>query len=189
MTTTTTTTTAPFVDADAVATTVDAVCAEPALGEVTFRMTSRPGGGLVATSQTGALTQGETTDESRAGKFALSSDEPEPLLGSDTAVSPAEYALKALAGCYTVTLASLAAARGIQVDAMEMSLEFEIDLRGFLGIDHDIRKGARQIRVDLDLQSETATREDLQALVEAVESTSPLRDTLANPVDVVTRLR
>lgn len=185
----TTTASAPSADAAAIAATVDAVRTEPTLGQVTFRVNSRSAGGVVAASETGPLTQGGATDEHRASKFVLRSDEPTPLLGTDTAVSPAEYALKALAGCYTVTLASLAAARGVRVDAMEMDLEFDVDLRGFLSIDHSVRKGAQQIRITLDLQSNTASREELQDLVRAVEATSPLRDTLANPVDVVTTLR
>jgi putative redox protein len=178
-----------YADATAIRQTVDAVRAEPHLGEVTFRMGSRPGGGLRAITSTGAITLGGETADGRSGQFELASDEPVQLLGTDTAVSPAEYALKALAGCYTVTLASLASTRGIQIDAATIDLELDIDLKGFLGVDDDVRKGASQIRATIDLQSRTASRDDLADLVRAVEATSPLRDTLANPVDVVTTLR
>lgn len=180
---------APSADAAAIRQTVDAVRAEPRMGQVTFRMSSRPAGELRARTSTGALTQGGQTDASRAGRFDLTSDEPAALLGTDAAVSPAEYALKALAGCYTVTLASLAATRGIHIDAMDLELEFDIDLNGFLGIDKTVRKGASQIRVAIGLHSKTASREELQNLIDAVENNSPLRDTLANPVDVVTMLK
>ncbi|MFJ4623837.1 OsmC family protein [Streptomyces sp. NPDC088812] len=51
----------------------------------------------------------------------MSSDEPTALLGTDSAVPPAEYPRQTLAGCYTVTLAALAAERGIELKAYHLS--------------------------------------------------------------------
>ncbi len=86
------------------------------------------------------------TDRSRSGKFSLQSDEPMALLGSDTAVSPGEYVLQALAGCYTVTLVANAAARGIELSSLDLELECDFDLNGFLGINPGVRSGAQEIR-------------------------------------------
>lgn len=110
------------------------------------------------------------------------------LLGTDTAVSPAEYVLKGLAGCYTVTPAALAAARNITLEQIRLTLGVDIDLSGFLGIDDTVRKGAEGITVDVDLVSPGTPREELEDLVKALEATSPIRDTLANPVTVITTL-
>lgn len=182
------TNTKPHADIQAIQDTMDAVRQNPKLGKVTFNMKSRSAGGLAVFTQTGPLTQNSQVDEARSGKFSLVSDEPVSLLGTDTGVSPAEYALKALAGCYAVTLASMAASQGIELDRLELDLNFDIDLNGFLGLDDKVRKGAQAIRVDVKLDSASAGREQLEALVRELPNQSPLHDTLANPVTVSAQL-
>nr|WP_080965093.1 OsmC family protein [Klebsiella pneumoniae] len=61
-------------------------------------------------------------------------------------------------------------------------------LNGFLGLDSNVRKGAKSIRVDVHLTSKTASREELEALVSEMQKNSPIHDTLANPVEMITRL-
>ncbi|MGW0819103.1 OsmC family protein [Streptomyces viridiviolaceus] len=178
----------PYVDIAAIEETVAAVTAQRELGKVTFTMHSQSTGGVTAKTETGALIQAGKRDESRRGKFTLRSDEPVPLLGSDTAVNPAEYILKGIAGCYVVTLTSLAAAKKITLDEVRVSLGFDIDLSGFLGIDSTVRKGAQRITADVEIDSPGTPREQLEELVKALEATSPIRDTVANPVTVTTRL-
>lgn len=178
----------PYLDINDINATVEAVRKEPALGKVTFNMRGKSLGGVALETATGALTQNGAADKSRGGKFTLVSDEPVSLLGTDRGVSPAEYALQALGGCYAVTLTSLAASRGIQLDEIRLDLNFDIDLNGFLGIDESVRKGAQGIRVDVQLESENASREQLDELVKALPSHSPLHDTFANPVNVTARL-
>ncbi|TJY67198.1 OsmC family protein [Arthrobacter sp. CAU 1506] len=188
MTETNTVTTEAFADLAAIKATVAAVTEQRELGKVTFSMLSESAGGLTAKTVTGPLTQAGHADESRHGKFTLHSDEPVALLGTDTAVSPAEYILKGLAGCYLVTLASLAAGRNIPLKHVVLTLGFHIDLSGFLGIDDSVRKGAQQITVDVEIDSPGTSQEDLEDLICAMEATSPIRDTLANPVPITTRL-
>jgi len=183
-----TATTQPNVDQTAVDATVAAVTAQRELGQVTFTMRSQSNGGLTAKTQTGPMVQAGVPDESRLGKFTLHSDEPLGLLGTDTAASPAEYLLKSLAGCYTATLAFLAAAREITLDEVRLTLGFETDLSGFLGIDKTVRKGAMQVTVDVEIDSAGTPREQIKELVKALEESSPIRDTIANPVTVTTRL-
>lgn len=179
--------TKPYIDISKVRETVDAVKANRGLGKVTFCMHGKSAGGVAFESETGALIQNGQADASRRGHFKLVSDEPVPLLGTDRGVSPAEYALECLAACYTVTLTSMAAAKDIQLDEIKMDLFFDIDLSGFLGIDSSVRNGAQAIRVDVALKSSNADDAALQALVDDLPSHSPLHDTLANPVKIVTR--
>jgi uncharacterized OsmC-like protein len=188
MTTTTPSATRPFADIGEIRQTVDAVTANRELGKVTFTMTADATGGIASSIRTGALIQGGVADTSREGKFSATSDEPVALMGADTGISPAEYILTGLAGCYTVTLASLAASRGITLDEVRLSLGFDIDLSGFLGIDSTVRKGAQGITVDVEIDSPDATRDQLDALIASLEATSPIRDTIANPVKVTTVL-
>jgi uncharacterized OsmC-like protein len=168
--------------------TIEAVRAERSLGEVTFSVDGEWSGGFRLSAATGSMVQAGTTDTSRKGKFQMSSDEPAALLGSDTAVSPGEYLLQALAGCYTVTLAANAAAQGVVLRGYRLRLEADFDLSGFLGIDPTVAPGAQQIRASLEVDAPGATRAELEELVALVETRSPIRDTLARAVSVSTEL-
>ena len=161
------------VDLDALNDTIEAVTNQRDLGRVTFSVDGAWEGGFRLATATGSLVQAGQADDSRAGRFDMSSDEPVALLGSDTAASPGEYVLQALAGCYTVTLAANAAARGITLDGYRLHLEADFDLAGFLGVDKDQSPGAQQIRVDVELDAPNATREQLDELIKVVESRSP----------------
>ncbi|MFE8989958.1 OsmC family protein [Streptomyces collinus] len=176
------------IDVQALEDTTAAVEANPQLGQATFSVDGAWQGGCRLTAQTGALTQAGERDESRVAKYTMSSDEPAALLGTDTAVSPAEYLLQALAGCYTVTLAALGAAQGIELKGFRLELEGAIDLRGFLGIDPAIRRGLQQVRVHLHVDAPDTPREQIEELIALVENRSPIRDILVSPVDVVTTL-
>lgn len=168
--------------------TIDAVRANRSLGRVTFAVNGVWEDGFRLQSTTGGLTQAGSVDASRRGKFTMSSDEPSQLLGTDTAVSPAEYLLQALAGCYTVTLVANAASRNIELESYHLELEADFDLASFLGVAPEEAPGASQIRVTIDVKAPGASRQDLEELVEAVQKRSPIRDTLIRPVDVVTTL-
>lgn len=176
------------VDLDAMTETIDAVRGDRNLGEVTFSVNGEWQGGFRVDAQTGSLVQGGQSDTSRAAKFSMSSDEPASLLGTDTAVSPAEYVLQALAGCYTVTLAANAASRGIELESYKLELEGDFDLASFLGVAPDEAPGAKQIRVKVDVVAPKSTREEIEELVDVVQQRSPIRDTLIRPVEVVTTL-
>ena len=180
--------TKPFVDINAIKETQNAVRNQPELGKVTFQVKGISNAGLAIATETGALVQNGNADNSRAGKFSLVSDEPVALLGTDTGVSPAEYVLQALAGCYTVTLAAMAADKGIDLDSIELELGFDIDLNGFLGLNEAVRKGAQGINVDVKLTSGSASESELEGLVRELPNNSPIHDTLANPVKVAARL-
>ncbi|MCF1595198.1 OsmC family protein [Streptomyces muensis] len=176
------------IDVQALQDITTAVQAEPELGQATLSVNGSWQGGLRLAAQTGAMTQGGERDETRAAKFTMRSDEPAGLLGTDTAVSPGEYILQALAGCYTATLAILASAQDIELKGVQVELEGDVDYRGFLGLDPSVRPGLQQVRVRLHVDAPGTPRERLEELVALVESRSPIRDTLVNPVDVVTTL-
>lgn len=178
----------PYANLDEINATKAAVSEQPALGNVTFKLSAQSNGGIAVLSKTGSLIQNGQADQTRDGKFTLIGDEPVALLGTDTGVSPAEYILHSLAGCYTVTLTSMAAEQGIDLDSIELDMNFDINLNGFLGLDKNVRNGAQGIRVDVKLNSSSATQEQLEALVKALPSHSPIHDTLANPVTITTKL-
>src|SRR5262245_13360279 len=91
---------------------------------------------------------GASADHERAVPFVLEADEPPVLLGTDKGANPVEYLLHALAACVTTSMVFHAAARGITIDEVESAIDGDIDLRGFLGLDKNVRNGYKEIRMN-----------------------------------------
>lgn len=144
-------------------------------------------GGTQMTSTTGPAVMAGTADPDRAGRFTMVSDEPAPL-GRDQGPSPVEYILQGLAACYTVTLAARAAQQNIPLESYTVDVEGDIDLASFVDVDPDTRPGVSQIRANFTIVAPEATREQLDQLIKDVERSSSIRDTLANPVEIITTL-
>jgi uncharacterized OsmC-like protein len=122
-------------------------------------------------------------DTSRAEPFVLDGDEPHVLLGTDQAPNAVEAVLHALASCLAVGMAYNAAARGITIRSLELDLEGELDLHGFLGLSADTRAGYQHVRVSYQIDSD-APGDVIDELCAHVQRTSPVLDILRNPVDV-----
>jgi len=121
-------------------------------------------------------------DTTRTAPFVLDADEPPVLLGKDAGANPVEYVLHALAACLTTTMVYHAAARGIAIQAVDSELEGDLDLRGFLGLSNEVRKGYHDIRVRMRVKAQ-ATPDMLRDLAQY----SPVFDIVSNslPVQVV----
>ena len=119
--------------------------------------------------------------------FELVNDEPPILLGRDSAPNPVEYVLHGLAGCLTTSMVYHAAAQGIEITSVETRFEGDLDLRGFLGLDENVRNGFSEIRVVFDIQGnfEDDVKQDLVATAQRF---SPVFDILTNGVPVKCRL-
>jgi uncharacterized OsmC-like protein len=116
---------------------------------------------------------------SRTTPFMLKADEPVSLSGNDTAPNPVEYLLHALTSCLTTSLVAHAAVRGIMIEDITSSTEGDIDIRGFLGISEDVRKGYQTIRINMKVKSE-APVEQLKELA----LFSPVYDVVSNSLPV-----
>lgn len=119
--------------------------------------------------------------------FELDADEPPLLLGQDIGPNPVEYALTALAACVTTAIVYHAAAKGIKLNAVESRLEGDIDLRGFLGISDDIRRGYDNIHIYYKIDADVPD-EQLEELIQMGTKYSPVFDTFINPVAVTAQL-
>lgn len=103
-----------------------------------------------------------------------------PTLGHGYGPTPHEYVLHALAGCIVGGIATTAANRGIELRSIETFVRGNIDVRGILGIDGDVRNGYQSIDVEIDIDGD-GTPEELEALIQASCKRSAVFDTLANP--------
>ncbi|MBT5665416.1 MAG: OsmC family protein [Rhodospirillaceae bacterium] len=92
-------------------------------------------------------------DDTRTDAFSCDNDEPAIMAGMDSAPNPVEYVLHALAGCLATTVVYHAAVRGIAIDAIDSSLEGDMDVRGLLGLSNDVRKGYHDVRVTMRIKT------------------------------------
>jgi len=116
--------------------------------------------------------------------FVFEEDEPPVLLGEDHGANPVEYVLTALAGCLTSSLVFHAAARGIHLEEVASELSGQLDVRGFLGMDPNIRNGYRQINVHFTIKADDATDDQLKELIQLAQQRSPVYDVVTHPVPV-----
>jgi len=78
----------------------------------------------------------------------------------------------------------LSAARGIEIEEVESTVEGDIDLQGFLGTDKSVRNGFQNIRMSFDISVDLSDQE-LQELAQLGPTFSPVLDSLTKGVPVV----
>jgi uncharacterized OsmC-like protein len=165
------------VDVSALNETVAAIKDNAEIAKFNFRATNKWLGGAKNRTTikefTGAL------DEHRDGIQAFIADngEHEVLLGYDEAPNPAEWLLHALVGCMTTATVYHAAARGIVIEAIDSQIEGDLDLRGFLGLSPDVRKGYDAVRVRMRLKTAADP-----VSIEALTKMSPVFDVVSRAV-------
>ncbi|MEM9515875.1 MAG: OsmC family protein [Actinomycetota bacterium] len=112
--------------------------------------------------------------------FVIDGDHPQTFASEDNGATPTEIALAALAGCLTAGVASVATRRGIQLRRVTAVVEGNLDARGVIGADPDVRNGFSEIRVRFDIDAD-ASRDELAAVVSQSQKRSAVYDTLTNP--------
>jgi len=171
------------VDVTALFETIDAVKHDTGLAEFRFRASNQ----WLDAGHNRSTIQGfygcRAEDTGRAEPFVFDADEPPVLLGQDAGANPVEYVLHALAACLTTTMVFHAAARGIEIEAVDSELEGDLDVRGFLGLSDEVRKGYREIRVNFRVKS-TASSSTLSELAKF----SPVYDIVSNSLPVEVRV-
>ena len=182
-----TTTVRNGIDVDQLVQTIEATQADEAVGTFTFRAHSTWKDGTHNIGTIDGFTHAGQQDDTRTEPFQLEGDEPPVLLGSNQGPNAVELVLQALGFCYAVGYVANAAAKGIDITRMDYEVEGDLDVRSFLGQDGP-RPGFTSIRVTGRVSSPNATQEQLVALCEYVQATSPVRDIIANEVPVATSL-
>jgi uncharacterized OsmC-like protein len=156
---------------------IEAVKGTPAIADFKFRIQNKWVNGGHNTSTIGNF-YGACETQTRDG-FVVENAEHQILLGEDESPNPVEFVLHALAGCITTSLVYHAAARGHKITEVESTLEGELDLHGFLGMDETVRSGYKNIKVKGDVPAET-----LKELVGIAQARSPVYDIVTHPVPV-----
>jgi uncharacterized OsmC-like protein len=120
-------------------------------------------------------------DQVHVEEFSYDADH--PTLGHGHGPTPQEYVLHALAACITAGIATGAAARNIQLNGVSSMVSADIDVRGVLGIDPDIRKGFSNVDIEFDIDAD-CDDEQKDALMAAGTKYSAVFDMLSNPTEV-----
>lgn len=163
--------------------TIQAIRSLPELARFNFQLVNRWTDGAANESETRSFYGCNQALSHKTG-FTLAADEPDILLGNDRAANPVEHLLHALASCVTTSMIYHAAARGILVEQVESSIDADVDLRGFLGLDPSVRNGCEQIRLKLRIRA-NVTDEQLRELGELGPTFSPVFDSLMRGVPIV----
>lgn len=162
--------------------TIDAIKGTPGIAKFKFRVRNRwIAGGHNRTTVTDFF--GAQQDHSHREDFVLDEDEHQVLLGEDNGPNPVEYLLTGLAGCLTSSLVYHAAARGIEISAVESRLEGDLDLRGFLGLSEDVPVGYERIRVYFKIDADISEAQK-EELIGIAQKYSPVFNTVINPTPV-----
>jgi uncharacterized OsmC-like protein len=171
------------VDREKLFATLDLIKAQPELARFQFRATNRWIGGAHNRSTIKGFYGAGAEDTSRSEAFQLDAAEPEVLLGANDGPNPVEYLLHSLAACLTISIAYVAAARGVELTSIESSLAGELDARGAFGLSDDVRNGFEQIRVSFRVTG-NAPEDKLREVVERARRRSAVYDIVTNGVPV-----
>jgi uncharacterized OsmC-like protein len=136
---------------------------------------------------TARVTSGLAVAVSGPGGESLSTDMPKAIGGGSTVPSPGWYLRAAAASCVASLIAIRAAALGLTVGAIEVTVDSESDDRGILGLDEAIPAGALSVKVEASVAGvEDDARRDL---VDWAVAHCPVTDTIARAVPVTVEVR
>ena len=116
-------------------------------------------------------------------EFTFDGDHPELFSSEDNGPTPVELLLVSLASCLTAGVAAVAQNREIQLRSVTATLEGDMDVRGILGCDPEVRNGFSQIRVSYKIDAD-ASPDDIKALVAQSQKRSAVYDVVTNPTRV-----
>jgi uncharacterized OsmC-like protein len=125
--------------------------------------------------------------ESHIRNHSIYMDEAKGLGGTDTAPNMVETVLAAYGSCLTAGYVMNATLRGIEIKDLQVEVEGDLDLAGFLGLAEEVPAGFSEVRALVHLEAE-ASPQEIQMLHDHVLRTSPVGCMLTQPLKVSTEL-
>ncbi|MEZ6122059.1 MAG: OsmC family protein [Planctomycetaceae bacterium] len=166
------------IDVNAATGFAEAVINSPTRGIARFTTTSR---WREQTRVDAEVTSYSLGGEEIPRSFTIASDEPNELLGKNSAPNPQELLMAAMNACMIVGYVANAAARGIQLEKLEIETTGELDLRGFLGLSEDVKPGYESLKYTIRVQGD-ATESQFKELHEHIQKTSPNYFNISHPI-------
>jgi uncharacterized OsmC-like protein len=121
----------------------------------------------------------------RNSSYTMLFDFPPQFSGEGKGPTVCEACMSSLGACLTQTIIAHATARGIHLDNITIDLQGNVDLRGFTGISNEVRPGAQEFRVKVNIKSRSASKEQIAEIYEIGKRLSPAFDTLTNGTSVI----
>ena len=159
--------------------------ADPRNAAVGFAVSTEWTGGAGSTSRVAGF---EIAGRNVARSFTIDSDEPTELCGANAAPNPQELLMASLNACMTVGYVAGATLAGIKLTRLSIETKGRLDLRGFLGLDADVKPGYGDglhyvVRIAGD-----GTPKQFAKILETVMATSPNRWNVVNPIRLTSEL-
>jgi uncharacterized OsmC-like protein len=130
---------------------------------------------------TAVLQEGVKVDV-QARNFHITIDEPPAMGGTDAGMNPVEMVLGALGACQAIVARAYSKKFEVELEDFRVELEGDLDTDGFMN-KSDVRRGYSDIRFSYYIKS-SSPKEKINALLDFIEKTCPVEDTIANPVNV-----
>jgi uncharacterized OsmC-like protein len=108
--------------------------------------------------------------------------------GTNTAPSPGWLLRAATASCVATLVAMKAALEGVELGALEVTVDSESDDRGILGIDDAVPAGPLSVSVRVSLGSTGGDVEKLREIVEWADAHCPVTDLTRRQVPISLRI-
>jgi uncharacterized OsmC-like protein len=117
----------------------------------------------------------------------LETDMPPAMGGGAAAPNPGWFLRGAIASCMATVIAMRAAKLGVALEALEVTVDSDADLRGILGLDGKVGAGHHAVRTTVRIRG-SADAQTLREIVAWAEAHSPvgctLRDAPACSLDI-----
>lgn len=145
------------------------------------RYRSDPGASRVTLRATGSQTGAPVACSVDIGRAIYQAEAHTGVGGAGTAACSGDLLLGALAACAQITCQMVAAAMGISVEHIDVTVDGDLDLSGTLGISKEVPVGFEHIQLRFDVLAPQATSEQLHALREKTEQYCVVMQTLLHP--------
>lgn len=144
--------------------------------------------GITAKWQGGVKSQIATHNQTIGSKeivkdFKFVIGEPKELLGDDSFPTPQDFLLGGLAGCMMVGFVIGATQKGIKLESVELKIEGDLNLRGFLNVDKKAPIGFAEMHFKFDVKG-NGTQNDYDKIIKDVQNFSPNYRTITDKVKV-----
>lgn len=165
----------------------DALAKAPPAAEFKWRATCKWVNGTHSRSTVEGF-YGLGGEQKHKTEFSFDADHPEIFASEDKGATPVEMVLAGLASCLTAGIAAVAQFREIQLRSVVATLEGQMDIRGILGADNDVRNGFNGIKVTYKIDAD-ASPDDIKALVAQSQKRSAVYDIITNPTNVTVEVQ
>ncbi len=132
---------------------------------------------LIGTATLADVSGVKVNCEARGKTFVL--DEPAQLGGTDEGMNPIEALLSSLGACKCIVTKMVAGKMGIPLESVSVECTGLLDPEGFTGANPDAKIGLSEISSVFNIKS-SASKEEIEKLVEFVDVNCPVNDTIQN---------